>query len=121
MGVAVVLVGGGILGGTKIICNKGTQARIGEVKVLSFREPITSSQPLKDRIKEIFGQPAAPAPAEAKWVILVDSGNSAVRLLSKSQTYLESFDGQTVTAVGDFNACGQELTVLNGGIESFTQ
>jgi len=52
-------------------------------------------------------------------VILVDDQNNAVRLLSKSQIYLESFSGRTVTAVGDYNACGQELTVLDNGIENF--
>lgn len=119
VGVAVVLVGGGILGGSRIVCNKGTQARIGEVHVLAYSQPAVSSQPIRDKIKALFGKAATATPVEAKWVILVDSGNNAIRLLAKSQTYLEAFAGHTVTAVGDLNSCNQELTVLNEGLEDF--
>ena len=119
MGMTVVLVGGGILGGSRIVCNKGTQARIGEVRVLEYSQPATSAEPIKDKIRAIFGRVATSAPMEAKWVILVNTRLDTIRLLNKNQTYLEAFAGQNVVAVGEFNGCNQELTVMDGGIEAF--
>lgn len=119
MGMTVVLVGGGILGGSRIVCNKGTQARIGEVRVLEYNAPVKSGQPLRDRIRAIIGKTVTATPVEAKWVILVNTKLDTIRLLNKNQTYLEAFAGQNVVAVGDFNACNQELTVVDGGMAVF--
>lgn len=120
MGVAVVLVGGGILGGNRIMCSKGTQARIGEVRVLAYSQPAVSDQPIRNKIRAFFGKVPTLTPPEYKWVILVDSNGTAVRLLNKTQSYLESFAGHTVTAVGDLNGCNQELTVATNGIEEYS-
>lgn len=124
VGVAVVLAGGGILGGNKIVCNKGTQARIGEVRVLSFEQDTVSAKPLRDKIRAIFGKTQntdADTAKEVQWVVLVDSQNNAIKLSFQDQTYPESFAGHTVTAVGDYNMCTQELKILPKGLHDYVR
>lgn len=120
VGVMVILTGGGLLGGSKILCNKGTQAKIGQVQVLAFSQDTASVQPIRTKIRAILGiTPPADTLKEVQWVILIDSQNIATKLSSTNQTYLESFAGRTVTAVGDYNMCTQELKILPKGLQDY--
>jgi len=92
------------------------------MQVLAFQQETTSPRPIRDKISAILGKtPAVDTLKEVQWVILIDSQNIAIKLSSTSQAYLESFAGHTVTAVGDYNACTQELKILPKGLQDYVR
>jgi len=116
IGVGAVLVVTGIFGGNKILCDKGVQTKIGQVRVLSFIQT-TEVNPLKNKVLTLLGRPYQSTTTNL--IILIDGNQNTIQLTSNSQSYLVGLAGHDVVATGNFNSCIQELKVATGGLEDF--
>lgn len=113
VGVSVIVLGTGAFGGSRILCNKGTQTKIGVVRTLSVTQT-AQDHPLQARIGEFLGRPYKTETTNA--VVLIDADKNTINLVSKRKGFVEGFEGQEVTATGLYNACMQELDVMGDGM-----
>ena len=107
----VVLVAGtfGILGGSKALCDKGTQTKIGTIKTLSFQEEeavsILNDIPV---LNMLFKKPTV------NRTILISPTNETIHLVLKNKTSPpSSYQLSTLSyyTTGNFDSCSQTLTV----------
>jgi len=117
VGVSVLIVGTGMFGGSKLVCNKGLQTKIGVVRTLSITQT-AQDHPLRARLAELVGSSYTPAVISA--VILVDDSKNTIILAAKNPEVVQPFEGQEVLATGQFNGCTQELEVISNGIRPYT-
>ena len=113
MGVSAIVLGTGAFGGSRILCNKGSQTKIGVVRVLSVTQT-AQDHPLRAKIGEIIGRSYKTETTKA--VILMDANKETMNLVSKRKGFAEGFEGQEVMVTGQYNACMQELSVMGDGI-----
>lgn len=104
----VVLVAGtfGILGGSKVFCDKGTQTKIGEVVTLSYKE--NSEMGILKYLP--FADSLFPDRKIARNV-LIGSGNEAIHLISKNGVSFKSPISGKKILTGSYDSCSMTLTV----------
>lgn len=105
----VVLVAGifGLLGGSRVLCDKGVQTKSGTLKTLSFMETVSPS--LLDYIpilSEFQTKPLTPR------TVLMSSGQ-IYHVMTHSQIDITGFIGQNVLVSGGFDSCTNTLTVTD--------
>lgn len=116
-GVALALGVFGVFGGNQLLCSHGTQTEIGSVRTLQFGQSPKSTVPLIGS----FIDKVSPQPGR-KRVVLVKGGENAIDLPYSRNVDLSRFEGQKVTATGDYNSCSQTLSITDpAGIEGFSQ
>lgn len=106
----------GVLGGGRMLCDKGPQSKIGTIKILNIteREPSTEI-PVLSQIIDFF----APKPLHPR-TILVDQGNTNVNIPFSSNVNFKQYENLQVAATGNYNACSQTLKVSDpSGIEIY--
>lgn len=116
-GVALVLTGIGIFGGTEAFCTKGVQSHIGTIKILQTQEEITeTSIPILSQIPLIsqIAQTILPSQTISKnRIILVKSDNTTIHLIPSKYFSLAEFTNLLVVATGSYNSCSQTLNLKN--------
>ena len=114
-GIALVITGAGIFGGTEAFCSKGVQSHIGTIKVLQTQEKITeSSIPILPQLLSLL-----PGGRMDSWdggttrnrTSLIKSDNSTIHLIQPKNSPVLTFLNQPVIATGDYNSCSQTLTL----------
>lgn len=114
-GVALVLTGIGVFGGSQAFCTKGIQSHIGTIKVLQTQEEVTqSSIPIVSQIPLIsqIAQKVLPSQTISRnRVILVKSDNTTIHLIPSRNFSLAEFTNLPVIATGDYNSCSQTLSL----------
>lgn len=111
MGVVLAFSVIGILGGSKMLCDKGTQSQIGRVQVLTVEaESISLWRNIKDRIDYALYRKLPPEPD--KRVILIQNDNSTLQLLG-GERIVNNFDGQEVVATGRYDSCSRVLKTIS--------
>ncbi len=113
VGVSVIVLGTGVFGGNRILCNKGMQTKIGVVKMLAITQT-AQDHPLRARLGEVFGRPYKTETTNA--VILMAADKDTVTLVSKKKGFVEGFEGREAMATEQYNACTQELAVMGDGV-----
>lgn len=108
MGIALVVGTFGIFGGEKILCNKGTQSKIGYLRILQTQDPEASNVPLFggiiDWIKISTGQ-AKTYPR----VILVQQDNNTISIPYSINLNTNSYLNSIVIVSGNYDSCAQVL------------
>lgn len=116
----VVLVAGtfGILGGSKALCDKGTQTKIGEVRELSYKENSERNFlyyiPFLDKF---FPE------RRINRKILLDSSGKIIHLIGKNDVdFMMSYTPSQKILTGSFDSCSDTLTVDDqNGIQQLFQ
>ncbi|MBP9690563.1 hypothetical protein KBD81_00625 [Candidatus Woesebacteria bacterium] len=106
MGVFLSLSVFGILGGGKILCDKGVQTHIGTIRTLQVLEHDSKDIPYLQNLIEYLSPTV-----EKNRVILIKSDYSSVTLPYSRFVDLNNYDNAVVIATGQFDSCSQRLTV----------
>lgn len=107
-GILLVLGTFGIFGGTKALCSKGVQTKIGTIHQLTYAEEqsvsILNDIPI---LNMLFKKPTT------NRTILLTPDNHSIHLVFKNMTTSPVFAGSTPSlfATGEFDACSETLTV----------
>ncbi|MEK9176553.1 MAG: hypothetical protein AAB520_03865 [Patescibacteria group bacterium] len=116
-GVALALGVFGVFGGNQLLCSHGTQTQIGIVKTLQFGEAEKSTVPfIGNLIDRVYpGQ-------TRRRIVLVKSGDNIIGLPYSKFVSLSNYEGEKITATGDYNSCSQTLTITDpSGVEPYSQ
>ncbi len=106
MGVALVAGTFSILGGSKILCDKGVQTKIGEVRELTYKE--NSDLTLLHYIPFIESfLPDRRIPRK----ILVDNSGKVIHLVAKNDVDFLIAHSSNKILTGNFDSCADTLTV----------
>lgn len=118
-GIVVVLGTFGIFGGSKALCSKGAQTRIGVIKALKIsdkKEVLETG--LIAKINALYTSIFPHSTGDPTRMILEGSGGSILTVLSP--TSLSPFNRQRVFVTGDYDSCTQALTVKDTqGVELY--
>jgi hypothetical protein len=112
MGVVLALSTIGVFGGTKMLCQKGTQSLIGTVRILQFQQE-PDRIPILSQVKDGFDYlifrtlPSRPHPR----IILVQRDNQTIELATN--VALESFRNKEVITSGEYDSCSRILKISN--------
>jgi len=107
-GIALTLGVFGIFGGTKALCTKGIQTKIGILRILPIKE--TAEPTLIERIPVLnWYLPKR----ERNRVILIDSQKNAIRLVADMSVSVLNYNNLEVSATGEYDACALSLQVEN--------
>lgn len=119
MGVALALSLFGIFGGSKMLCDKGTQSHIGNIQVLQATEVETSQVPLIGPLIDFSSRFSKPKQIRQR-VILVKSDSQTIHIPYTVGVPLLQYQGQTVIVTGRYDSCSQTLILQNPeGIEIY--
>ncbi|MDO8658960.1 MAG: hypothetical protein Q7K55_09550 [Candidatus Levybacteria bacterium] len=123
-GIALVLTGIGLFGGTQAFCSKGIQSHIGTIKTLQIQEEVTvSSIPVISQIPLISQISQIVFPQQTilrNRIILVKSDNSTIRIIPSRNFSLSQFTNSFVITTGNYNSCSQTLNLKDSSsIELF--
>lgn len=124
-GVALVLTGIGLFGGSQAFCTKGIQSHVGTIKTLQVQEEIkeSSSIPILSQIPLISQITQRILPSQTisrNRIILVKTDNTTIHLIPSRNFSLASFTNFPIIATGDYNSCSQTLTLKDtNSIEFF--
>lgn len=105
-GVALALGIFGVLGGGRILCDKGTQTQIGTVKVLNVQEKEPGNLPIISDILDWF----ISRPAYNR-TVLFRTDNFAINLPRFREVNFSSYNNLNVIATGNYDSCSQSLTI----------
>ncbi len=119
MGVVLAFSVVGILGGSKMLCDKGIQSQAGTVKVLNIAaEEPSLWRNIKERIDYALFRKLPPDPQHR--IILMQNDKSTIQLLGGINA-LEEQDGNDVVATGNYDSCSRVLKLISpDAIESTT-
>lgn len=106
MGVFLALSVFGILGGGKILCDKGVQKQIGVIKVLNVQEKEPANLPLLSNILEYF----SPRPTHNS-IVLVRSDETIITIPHNKNIKVDQYANYPVVATGNYDSCGQTLRI----------
>lgn len=114
MGIVLALSLFGLFGGSKMLCDKGTQSQIGVVKMLQMIDVEVSAVPfigpLIDSYNEYFRNPYA---AVLYRTVLIQDDGRVIYLPLTAGTSIQSFAGYRVIATGQYDSCSQVLKITN--------
>lgn len=107
-GVAVALSVFGLFGGSKILCDKGTQTEIGIIKILNVQETESSNVPILgfiiDSIKGTLGTQTL-----HNRVILQTGASSTIHLPHTSKMGFQEYIDKEVFVTGNYDSCSRVL------------
>ena len=106
----------GILGGGKILCDKGNQSQIGTVRILNIKDTDNASDlPIISLWINYF----KPRHTYSRAVLIRPSGD-VIRLPYSNVVNFSTYANYDVVATGNYDACDQSLTITNpSGMEIF--
>jgi hypothetical protein len=107
-GVALVISVFGLFGGNQIICDKGSQTLVGDIRVLNAREIYDRPVPVISYFLELV---APPVKQIKKRTILLKTDNNTVYLPYSEEVNYSDYNGLRVLVTGNFNSCNQSLAV----------
>lgn len=111
MGVALAFSMLGILGGSKMLCDKGIQSQVGTVKALSIEaEEPSLWRNIKERIDYALFRKLPPEPQHR--IILIQNDRDTIQLLGGVNTLAEQ-DGNDVVATGNYDSCSRALKLIS--------
>lgn len=103
-GIALTLGVFGIFGGTKALCSKGVQTKIGILRVLPIKE--IAEPTFLERIPLLnWYLPKR----ETDRVVLIDSQKNTIRLVSNMSVSVLNYNNLEVSATGDYDSCALAL------------
>ena len=106
----------GILGGGKLLCDKGIQTQIGIIKVLNVIETENASD---IPILSLFINYFAPKHTYNR-TVLVRPDNIIINLPYSRAVSLETYKNLNVVATGNYDSCSENLTIdTPQGIETY--
>lgn len=109
----------GIFGGSRMICDKGTQSFVGTVRVLNEREIYSKPVPVITYLLELV---VSPQKQIKNRMILVKNNLETVYLPFSEDLDISKFANYHVITTGDYNSCSHELIVIDkDSIEPFTK
>lgn len=98
----------GIFGGTKALCSKGEQSKIGMLRILPFTEVIEQTWVQKlPLIGSYFPS------KEVNRVLLIDNNKTTTHILPKRGISLTQFNNQEVVITGEYNSCSADLSLAD--------
>jgi len=107
-GLVLVIGTFGLFGGSKALCSKGVQTKVGGVKILTYQqvpdETLWDKIPLLNTLLNRQPQPR---------VILVEHSGNAIRLKGLPQNITASESQSEYLATGEFDSCSQTLDILS--------
>ncbi len=108
----------GLVGGSKIICNKGNQSHIGLVKSLAYREIYSESLPLLGYVLDIV---TPPKKFIKNSTILITQEGQTINLPYSKHLEIGLFSNKTVIATGEYDSCSRSLVIdQSSGVEEFS-
>ena len=108
MGVFLTLSIFGVLGGGKLLCDKGIQTQIGTLKSLQFVETdAPSTNPILSYILAQF------TPKTLHQRVVLINGQSVIHLLHTKTVDLSRFENNQVITTGKYDACSQTLSLTD--------
>ena len=111
-GVAIALSVFGIFGGSKMLCDKGTQTEVGIIRILNVQEAEDSNVPILgfiiDSIKETLGTQTL-----HNRVILQPGSGSTINLPHSGKLSVQGFKDREVFVTGKFDECSRVLKPEN--------
>lgn len=114
MGIVLALSLFGLFGGSKMLCDKGTQSQIGTIKILQTPDQETSTVPfigpLIDMYSVYFKNPYATPIFRA---VLVKQDGTVIYLPKTPEITLKDFQGYNVIATGQYDSCASTLKIEN--------
>lgn len=105
-GVALALGVFGILGGGRILCDKGIQTQIGTIKILNAQEQEVGRLPIVSNILDWFNQ----KPIYNRSV-LIREDNLVINLPFSKGINLVQYNSFRVIATGNYDSCSQALSI----------
>ncbi|MBI4092050.1 MAG: hypothetical protein HY427_02495 [Candidatus Levybacteria bacterium] len=105
-GVALALGVFGVLGGGRILCDKGIQTQIGTLKILNVQEKEPDGLPIISNILDWFN----PKPIYNR-TVLIREDSFVIRLPYSKEVNFSQYNNFQVIATGDYDSCGQTLTI----------
>jgi hypothetical protein len=113
-GILVILTTFGIFGGTRALCSKGEQSRIGRVIQLNLPQQ-PSSPSLIQRAQNIwealFSKTAQKQPTAQNRLVLVENDKTVFHILGSISANIIEISGPPVILTGDIDSCAQTITV----------
>lgn len=120
-GVALTLGAFGFFGGTKALCSKGIQSEIGVIKVLNTVDSpsrLPGFSTFFDVLTILQGKELDNKPTNR--IVLIKNDSSVLHIPTKSFLSPLLLEGQKVIVTGEFDSCGNNLTVENAaGIQVY--
>ena len=116
-GVALALGVFGVFGGGQILCERGDQSQIGEVKVLDIKQESSAKIPvIGDLINYL-----SPKVLDNR-VVLIKNDETALTVSYSKNVDVAKFINHSVIATGNYNSCSQTLTVNDAkGLQIYTR
>jgi hypothetical protein len=119
-GVVVALSVFGLFGGSKILCDKGTQTEIGLIKILAAKDTESSNIPIFGFIVNLANKLYGNETLHNR-VILKTSTNSTISLPYTSKINFESYRNKEVFVTGSLDSCSrvlkaQSIETANSGL-----
>ena len=105
-GVALALGVFGVLGGGRILCDKGMQTQIGTIKTLNVQEQEVGGLPIISNILDWFN----PKQAHNR-VVLIREDDSAISLPFSRAVNFTQYNNFQIAATGNYDSCAQTLTI----------
>ncbi len=105
-GVVLALGVFGVLGGGRMLCDKGIQTQIGTIKILAIQEKEPDGLPILSNILDWF----SPKPSYNR-TVLIREDNSAIRLPYSREVNFSQYSNFQVIATGNYDSCAQSLTI----------
>lgn len=113
-GVVLVLTAFGFLGGSQMLCDKGTQSMMGYIRVLQVPEVEKSNIPLVGPVIDFYSVWfTTPKPVEKLRTVLITQDSHTIHLpYSRFVNYLP-YVSQNIIATGEFNSCSKTLRITD--------
>ena len=108
MGVVLTLSLFGIFGSSKLLCDKGTQSKVGTIKALKFIQK-ESTIPVLGSLINYF-QGFTKSDQEGR-VVLETPYSELIHLIGENKMLSEKYLGQKIIATGDYDFCSQTLKI----------
>lgn len=107
-GVVLVISVFGLFGGNQVICDKGSQTLVGEIRVLNAREIYDKPVPVISYFLELI---APPVKQIKNRTVLLKTDNTTIYLPYSEDVNYFNYNGSRVLVTGNYNSCNQSLVV----------
>lgn len=106
MGVFLTLSVFGVLGGGHLLCDKGIQTQVGEIRTLHALDTDEAVIPVLSGFLDYF----MPRGQHSR-VVLVKEDDVVVRIPYHRNVSLKEFEGEKVFVTGKYDACSQTISI----------
>jgi len=113
-GVVLVLSAFGLFGGSKMLCDKGTQSIIGTVRILQVPEVEKSSIPVLGPVIDFYSVWfTSPKPVEKFRTLLITQAEETIHLPYSRFVNYKPYTNQNIIATGTYDSCGKTLKITD--------